>query len=819
MSHKMPDHNKNNIEKIAKEYEKNIQTKFQKDIITDDEKKKLRRLFPGLIERLAVSFHDAWAFGKFNGEKEWRYGHTINEIELTHNELLPFEYLADSNQSFDNTNALLTVRELIDTIKINGSLAAAAGIMARNMSHNIGSHVLSYWAQILSNEDEMIKNVIDNNNPYETELLNQLSIRSSNILFDYLKQRQNYIAEILTSSMSWEKAYKFEYIIRPFKAKEKEKDKENVALLDNIAKSEGFCINSKILSTSCQKARERHPKDNCDGCKRLSPNLADDILQPEALEIEIIDPEKMVFSIPNGTVGFHALYSILENFIRNSAKHGGATFHQTIKKNREKNRKNNNKALPEKLIFSVKVVKDSSFQDYIGIRISDNKGNANGKLVNYLNEICKKLDFVYDNGDIISGDWGIKEMILSANFLRKRGVKDLFREHSDKSNALPLIEFSSIASTNDLAVKFYLRKPKEIIIINNKTGLKGNSEAGIDVCTYKELETKLKENITISHRFIIFDNDEKAQQLISDFKGQLPFRIIVESNGTGNDKNKKEVFTDPVYNDSMDDIYKYLKNGSLLQDSDVKEFICKIYDIFINLKGLSSEKITIMNVDNSITKKWGIPGNSNDIIGEDSIIFDSHGAKITEPCIEKVSFYQPLSEAYSFSRFLKTPPGNDFERKIIISELLELACIKILIADERIQNSLQGVVQYGEGKIEKKKTWIFEKMGIFIAPLVNGCLKDDDIEGYRGEDILFLIIHKGVINKSRGEGEGENFLKELETKFPHIIIVSGAGEPKILLKDSSAKYAPVNVIEECINSMDKYSLIQLLFSIRRVKNG
>lgn len=161
-------------------------------------------------------------------------------------------------QQIDLLRQLAIKRKVMMETKRHGTRAAVAAIMGRNMSHNIGSHVLSRLSEYKDNELET-------------------GTKKSKALFIYLQRRMDFIAQISTTSPSWTVDIKWGEILEDFK--------EQTYLLDNIAKFKN--LDSKSIK----------------------------------ITYENNDKDKYV-AIPTGLVGCHAFYSILENVIRNSAKYG-----------------------------------------------------------------------------------------------------------------------------------------------------------------------------------------------------------------------------------------------------------------------------------------------------------------------------------------------------------------------------------------------------------------------------------------------------------------------------------------------------------------
>lgn len=167
---------------------------------------------------------------------------------------------------------------------------AAVAIMSRNMSHNIGSHVLARLtlkeANFTTSEDKekhinkLIKNIkLDNtsefkefyesNDKYKEDITN---------LTRYLQERMDFLAEISTTQP---------YVSLPTSLPEVIEEFNNQEFI--ISYITGIIKNTR---------------------------------KPLQARVEIDDMENEVwFASPGGRLGYHALYIILENVIRNSAKH------------------------------------------------------------------------------------------------------------------------------------------------------------------------------------------------------------------------------------------------------------------------------------------------------------------------------------------------------------------------------------------------------------------------------------------------------------------------------------------------------------------
>ncbi|MEO0273275.1 MAG: hypothetical protein ABIM30_09380, partial [candidate division WOR-3 bacterium] len=184
--------------------------------------------------------------------------------------------------------------------------SAVAAVMARNMSHNIGSHVLT-------------------NVSTTTGVLNQQDVK---ILERFLQNRMDFIAQVSTDFPEWSFPFWFyRNLMRDFYMQH--------LLLKYIASSEG-----------------------------LKPWSYDDTSTNENGQLKIVvkvngknidNSNDVLVSIPGGVVGQHAFCVILEDIIRNAAKHGYAT----------QNNKDSN------LEITIEI-EDNPENDYIEVCIYDN---------------------------------------------------------------------------------------------------------------------------------------------------------------------------------------------------------------------------------------------------------------------------------------------------------------------------------------------------------------------------------------------------------------------------------------------------------------
>ena len=219
----------------------------------------------------------------------------------------------------------LSLRKHNESIK-----SAKAAIMSRNMSHNLGSHVMFYIKQKLQSVSKIVNNnVLHNIIPGNSEDINIKTITDKiaankdvelpflvglGRFINYLQERQDYIATVATNYIPARSTISFKDFIydelKPDLRYERHK-KDNSSsdngwqpknlLLDYIAYSEGYSKSDAIEIKFGE----------FDGHNPLDDTAKGDF---QALR-------KFNVAVPGGVIGRQAIFSIVENIIRNAAKH------------------------------------------------------------------------------------------------------------------------------------------------------------------------------------------------------------------------------------------------------------------------------------------------------------------------------------------------------------------------------------------------------------------------------------------------------------------------------------------------------------------
>lgn len=311
--------------------------------------------------------------------------------------------------------------------------SAIAAIMSRNGSHNIGSHVLA---------------AVGNN-------YNDLP--DDQILFKYIQHRMDFIAQIATEFPDWTNPTWFvRDLMRRFYLQRH--------LLNYISQSDG------LGAYEFQPKKEEYQTNNiiikigkkgADGIKYIiSPELDRNGQHEIKGDVQI--------AIPGGIIGHQAFYTIIENIIRNAAKHGWSSPKEDNKHNK-----------PDNLEITIEI-DDKIDRNFIIFRIYDNISKSNDNDSNLVDDINEKLgkSFVdQETGKLLKSNWGLAEMKISAGFLNRSGINQigsdnkkyilfkLGKDNKSYSGIIRAIPSESDKDEKPFGYKFVIPRPKEVLLI------------------------------------------------------------------------------------------------------------------------------------------------------------------------------------------------------------------------------------------------------------------------------------------------------------------------------------------------------------------
>jgi len=658
--------------------------------------------------------------------------------------------------------------------KLNAKKAALSAVMSRNMSHNIGSHVLVK----LSN-----KNVLES----EEENISKFN--------SYLRTRMDFIADMVTGlSDSYVPMLFYGDCMRDFKygyiddedGSDANMEKSNLSLLMDyisgssikendiiiIYKNKGVCINDGYMRNDVE------------------------------------------YSSPNGLLGVHAMYIIFENLIRNYAKH-------------------NNSARSITLWVDIKEEVDD--KGLMAVTITDDSQNAykviNGKyLYDRINDMIEG-EVLDDDLKLRKYGWGLLEMKTAAAYLRGLEAIDvddkdlepkILRCLPNKNNDM------NDGDDNNLSFKFYLKKVKRLlividdscscfdVIVKDKGVLKTFNMFGVDFIRHENIRsihdhsivmyesrgverlvTKNSKNRYIAQKSVILF-DEVKRLMLKEYSHDGVRRCII----------KKDI------DDILASVYRHWYVG--FNNPKVKIY-CSIDDGFqnwVNFYKHDTDYYKIINRDNEIEK--------NDYL----LARHGYALNLSNRC----KYYESIEGNDPMYAVFEHPPDDENNKEILMLNICDSVFRKVIVIDERIQEDTCNELKERNDLGDK-----LSLLNISVPTIKDVDLYDPDVEkiiDYIKKKIMqmrtmnedgpiHLIIHLGILEKLFGYNEaivnGVDRLNNLNDGNIDLILTTGRGSPPIIemMQNKVRLIQYSSVYKYLVESVSKYHLMNIIYSSRR----
>lgn len=730
---------------------------------------------------------------------------------------------------------------LLNQVKQQARRASYAAVMARNQSHNIGSHVLNTLSlmdkihEFLNHDSFIQKDSTNYTSPrkiytlsriWRTDDPNELRKFENKTLIsifnDYLKKRMDFIADIATTSETgfYNNRYIFSDVFRSFE--------NNLLLLHNISgKEDKFRYTFKLTLNGKECGSDR------------------------------------LVSMPNDTLGNQAFYIMLENIIRNTAKHSGCG----------------------EVVFTINI-EDNIYNDFHRVAVYDDVHFPNEKeMYDFIHsrnlDIARNL--LDENNEIRKNGWGTIELKIAACYLSgvstaemdnpeyrpigihkyKKLLKDCgsdtrkfiqnWKEYlhesteqegvfpsklirkTNKGTFIPILQAVREGDKDNcgFGYSFLIRKPKELLIIQDGTldivEKKSNlNEIGIQVINEAAI-TKYP------HKYLLyyyreFNCADIKSQYYSLFKGNLPQQVYVCN-------SKKELFyIDYKSGNATKYSNEYDLQNLLKYDTYDSLFRLRLYNP-LN-KAFMDSNSDFKYIDNSNTPK---------IDHKEYVIISHHGEGIENNVFEEseyIEFYGSSSIlGYMFENLKRNTSDRDEEtyQKFNMNAFFVRGInTEIIVIDERIQSVLKYTGYTVEAGWENKNISyekIFAKTKIKVPSTDQFNLNDTDLYLKR-KDILeyiqqesrkaeYIIIHFGIIESLRkGKEKAEektvqeivaDILKVTNMYNCKLIVTSGRGyTPDVM--DLKEYFLPYSLLSNALlekSTRSKAHFVQLLNSLRK----
>lgn len=617
------------------------------------------------------------------------------------------------------------------------------------------------------------------------------------VLLLYIQQKNDFLAEITTEPLMTTVTSNFyRDIILPFQT--------NIFLMDNLAANEGINYVSAFknrLKIYCIVKSNEYGRQvlfanfKCDkDCEldvyhypylgvcldhlehiAIKETIAIGLKKQQNSSAPVFDPQ---LEMP-GILGKFAIYNILENIIRNAAKHNKDKF---------------DKDPDLDLKIHIEIYRNEKDPNFYIIRIWDNVSDPNKKEAL---TIYKNKEIIEPTGELRKENWGIGEIKICSTLLRGSVKYERMSEYVeikdriDENDQIPIIK--EIAVKNDsknngenvhtvspeyqnkaLVYEFKVLKTKKYAIYSNSIKLNDQlieKLKGEGIYFYADFD-KLKNEIIsgedeefTSFKFIVIHNEnyhhsEQIFEFLSQQLESLTYRIIwiVPQNDKENwfdhfdshDK-LKEILSTRIYLVGNDD---FQLSSALNQNSD--ETRKRIWEAWLG-KWLKGERLRLVlfleqEINERPTQWWK---NTERNWHEDSLIklniaylkdalvefkkytvnrvrtaiFDRHLALGRRRELIPFFFHEVLDkDSPDFLEFFN--PMVSLHKRVTketVYEIAESTLIKVLVIDERIAEKADEEIRFGvttEGakivyEVNKKeyiKRWkVWKKAGIFIC--------------------------------------------------------------------------------------------------------
>lgn len=722
------------------------------------------------------------------------------------------------------------IGEIEESVRPVQERAAAVSIMSRNISHNLGSHVLSYLRNRLSDEGLMLREGILQNiikrqvdgDGWEINksllkepgkcVINESEfvapyMRSVGQLLGYLQERQDYIGTLASDWYVYYGPVNFKREVADFFSERLPiKSGTNYTthnlILDFITHSEGYDYDDIQIDW-----------------------LWKDPVSQKTVKI----PYTKSVALPSGISGRQGIYTILENFMRNSAKHG------SHKKDR-----------PEGKLYISFTLSEFGNPDYYKVELRDNSRNADEKIKKTIEDVLK-LSLVRPDGSTDERHKGIKEIQIAAGALRGITPPELLDPYMH--DGLPILQAS--IDKGELCYSFYLRKPKPALLIVK------------DASQY--LDTKGQLLPKFEH---LTDWEIKSYQgnpnTINEKKAHFEFVLIHEAFGDNGEFYREIYARNPVR------ILTNIKDSDLLENREtLSEWL---YATWMDGTAKTSKKgtpqprfaLAFGDLAHERNSNWpiGIEDDTQpEVLGEAKqyIITDVEKARSLRVLFRRHNdtpsmfndFRQNTVDKKQYNKyvFIEGITGNNSTARLLRDEektrfwhlkMLESALTKILILDERVWKNLQNEAVGGAETqyelLRKKNIYVLnlEKQDkrLVLIDLLNREIASVDEHGNisfsspENENLYssfhFISLHQGLLDRVMKHTErtlrleGKDLADDLFRKFKEkfwamfrCIIHSGRSKTPTMPKHSA--FVQFSSLDTALRDC-KFTLCELFYS-------
>ena len=589
--------------------------------------------------------------------------------------------------------------------------SAIAALMARNMSHNLGSHPLTNTKNYFRKRiDEVISedryNCADVGADY----------RGNVHLLQYIKERMDFIATVVSSDQ-----YPFGAL--NFKAQLFDVLTEDDHGQRHKKRTQNFLLRYLVFSEKLTRYTSDMPENYKEVLLKVIYNgetYTGDVDEEENENTIKLSLSNLELAVPGGLMGRHAFFCIIENIARNSAKHSKKVGDLVI-------------------TIKMKPNKDKTKMD---ISIFDNRKGGK-KVREEIEKHLKKLVILNEEDTRVNKDSkGLKEMLICALWLGNENVAEKLYEIQSEKDGEKKIELIKKYLDVSLVDKNGVKKEnggnlcytiKNIPLFEICYQLEKGKDYEVVEGGIRLVENKLvnlhADIVAADKDYLVFVKDNKEERHLSDI-----FPRFVNLSRFKKEKKK------------WDEAY---------QAKDCK-ILFKMFDEKSNAK-LLKKNPTIHTDSDGIVEQIdrddaiNINVKKGNITDSDWTIFFKNHLESDVPAKDKQDVVDKgkgkYLESESGENFTSTITTNDFlEDAINRYKVVEAANTRIAIIDERIYGDFQ-TRWNGDVRLEQQ---LLEMRGIYLLNYENGKIIDLQGEEFnKKENINFVSIHLGLLDKKK----------------------------------------------------------------------
>ena len=744
---------------------------------------------------------------------------------------------------------LEVLRGLIPKVRARRSALrnAAVSVMSRNLSHNIGSHVLA----------AMRSGKLEDHAPHDKDEFNA----AYQSFFSHLQARMDFIAELSTTRTTLH-----------FPASLKDD------IVGTAGKYAGIGFMGLDLLRKYISARRENGK----------PVVGKVSFQGDDIRVDIV----------GGMLGYQALFTIFENLIRNVAKHT-ATLSKDNSTITLKLRCDLDKTFPGYVKVTIWDEQGSACEEQSETPqgqggqdvVADSKEEGEKKkLWQSLDDQFKKVRLLDESGGADPNQWGLKEIFICAAYLRDIALEDLEAPLPPNQRLVQVlaagddgIKVAEDATKGNLAYQIYLPTARELAVV------------------FDEIPDKLqrKQEEAVKHGIGFFAVKEISRpiphQLVAWLAEVTPGPTMRGLLSTMlSTKIAKQPLLDLLHKDLYSEAINHARDAFL--DEELKRFgengnsPPTVYSLNFSAAWLNvlsaTDPVAISSFPSELTGVLEKPPSTleqkDKQLLRGAILWDYHFASAS---IRKFfpSYYSFGSKG-CFCDFLKDGAGYEvfpsiskqsvllatwtraLETKTISPQTIQRECQRgfhsgVLILDERIQESVhkagaehpflaQGLLSEDTRReIEKhfsqlacyfgfpamlaaSNVWVpapgdidlydpSKKLDEFLKNLMLDEIKAPGGRTLRFAQIYYVVIHQGVIDRLRRDKK-DAILKEFfmeTTKEKTLVVCSGRGRPAELAwvykQRPDVRFIPVSsLLDHVVSHPSKMHLVMSLDASR-----